>query len=182
MTLGGPPWFTPGYWSVWRQRHASYRGRSPRCGHRRASVPPQDGNSLPDHRPGTVIAGVIEQGTLHMGDELELARTAEDGRTQSRLTRCTGISGISATGHDPTLGAPVGVIVSGLAPHDVQPGGRLQHRWSRLATAASVTLKRANRNADEAAPAGPGKSSQVLRWRPNGSSQARARIQHSLEA
>jgi translation elongation factor EF-Tu-like GTPase len=77
---------------------------------------------------GTVIAGVIEQGTLQAGDELELVQSAEDGRPESRLTRCTGIGGIHATGRDPALGAPIGVLVSDLDPHEVRPGGRLQHR------------------------------------------------------
>ncbi len=77
---------------------------------------------------GTVIAGVIEQGTLRIADELELVQLASSGRAETQLTRCISIEVIAAPGRDPWLGAPVGVLVSDLAPEDVWPGGWLRHR------------------------------------------------------
>ncbi len=45
---------------------------------------------------GTVIAGVIEQGTLRIADELELVQLASSGRAETQLTRCISIEVIAA--------------------------------------------------------------------------------------
>jgi hypothetical protein len=85
---------------------------------------------------GTVITGVIEQGILRVGDELELVQPANDERAESRLTRCIGMGDIRAA--DRPGEAIIGVVVSGLAPHDVRPGGVLQGCPGKAMTAETA--------------------------------------------
>jgi translation elongation factor EF-Tu-like GTPase len=77
---------------------------------------------------GTVVAGVIEQGTVRSGDVLELVKPGDGDRVQADQVRCVSSSAIYAPNRDPSLGALVGVVVKGAEPSDVSAGDVLRAR------------------------------------------------------
>jgi translation elongation factor EF-Tu-like GTPase len=74
---------------------------------------------------GTVIVGVIEQGTLNIGDQLELIQPRSSSTVLLRF-QCTDYGGIRATGRDPVLGAPIGVLGADIDPDLIEPGAVLR--------------------------------------------------------
>jgi elongation factor Tu len=75
---------------------------------------------------GTVVAGVIERGTVRSGDVLELVKPGDADRVQVYQVRCVSSSGIHAPNRDPALDALVGVLVKGVEPSDVSAGDVLR--------------------------------------------------------
>lgn len=78
-------------------------------------------------RPGTVIMGVIQQGTLHIGDHLELIQPDNSDTTVPLQFQCTGIDAAPrATGRDPALGPYIAIMGIGIDPEQVRAGAKLQ--------------------------------------------------------
>jgi translation elongation factor EF-Tu-like GTPase len=80
---------------------------------------------------GTVIAGAIEQGTLHVGDQLELVQPRGLGTAAPLRFQCTGYGDIRAMGRDSVLGAPVGVFGADIDPDLIEPGAKLRAATSK---------------------------------------------------
>jgi translation elongation factor EF-Tu-like GTPase len=74
---------------------------------------------------GTVIVGVIEQGTVHIGNQLELIQPRGSSTVLLRF-QCTGIGLIRATGRDAALGAPIGLMGADIDPDLIEPGAVLR--------------------------------------------------------
>jgi translation elongation factor EF-Tu-like GTPase len=78
-------------------------------------------------RPGTVIMGVIEQGTLRIGDHLELIQPSSPGATLPLRFQCTGFDAAPRVpGRNPALGTLIAIVGVGIEPDAIQPGTRLQ--------------------------------------------------------
>jgi translation elongation factor EF-Tu-like GTPase len=78
-------------------------------------------------RPGTVIMGVIEQGTLRIGDHLELIQPSGLGATSPLRFQCTGFDAAArVSGRNPALGPLIAIVGVGIEPDAIQPGARLQ--------------------------------------------------------
>jgi GTPase len=96
-------------------------------------------------RPGTVITGVIEQGTLHIGDHLELIQPSSAGAAAALRFECTGFDAAPrVTGRDPALEPLIGIVGIGVEPDVIRPGARLQIRRDDLARKPSLGANPAN--------------------------------------
>ena len=72
--------------------------------------------------------GVIEQGTLHIGDQLEVIQPGSAATAAPLRVQCLGFDpAVRVPDRDPALGYPVGVLVGpGIEPDTIPAGAKLQ--------------------------------------------------------
>ena len=76
---------------------------------------------------GTVIVGVIDQGTVPIGDHLDLVQPSGADTTATLRCQCLDASPMSVTGRDPALETPVGILIGpDIEPDAIRPGAKLQ--------------------------------------------------------
>lgn len=77
---------------------------------------------------GTAILGTIEQGILHVGDQLEVIQPGSSGTAPPPRLRCRGYDAAPrAAGRDPALEPLLGVLVGpDIDPDVIKPGAKLR--------------------------------------------------------
>jgi hypothetical protein len=76
---------------------------------------------------GTVVKGVIDQGTLHIGDHLEVIQPGSAATAALRF-QCLGVDPAPrVTGRDPALGYPIAIFIGpDIEPEAIPAGAKLQ--------------------------------------------------------
>ncbi len=77
---------------------------------------------------GTVVMGVIDQGTLHIGDHLEVIKPGSAATAAPLRFQCLGVGPAPRmTGRDPMLGYPIAIFIGpDIEPDAIPAGARLQ--------------------------------------------------------
>jgi hypothetical protein len=75
-------------------------------------------------REGTLVVGQAEQGTITVGDTVELANASGSGSVLTGI--CVGVGGINKPDRDPAAGPLVGVLVDGIQLEAVHAGDSLR--------------------------------------------------------
>jgi hypothetical protein len=74
---------------------------------------------------GTVLVGRFVQGSIHIGDRLELVDSGTADETATQLT-CATYSLLCEVDWDPSRSVLLGVTVHGIEPEQVMPGSILR--------------------------------------------------------
>jgi elongation factor Tu len=77
---------------------------------------------------GTVVMGVIDQGTLHIGDHLEVIQPGGAATAAPLRFQCLGVDPAPrVTGRDPALGYPIAIFIGpDIEPEAIPAGVKLQ--------------------------------------------------------
>jgi len=77
---------------------------------------------------GTAVMGVIDQGTLHIGDHLEVIQPGSAATAAPLRVQCLGVDPAPrVTGRDPALGYPIAILIGpDIEPEAIQAGAKLQ--------------------------------------------------------
>jgi hypothetical protein len=77
---------------------------------------------------GTVVMGVIDQGTVHVGDCVEVIRPGSAATVAPLRFQYRGVDPAPrVTGRDPALGYPIAIFVGpGIEPDAIPAGAKLQ--------------------------------------------------------
>ncbi len=77
---------------------------------------------------GTVVMGVIDQGTLHIGDHLEVIQPGSAATAAPLRFQCLGVDPAPrVTGRDPALGYPIAIFIGpDIEPRAIPAGVKLQ--------------------------------------------------------
>jgi hypothetical protein len=77
---------------------------------------------------GTVVMGVIDQGTLHIGDHLEVIQPGSAATAAPLRFQCRGVDPAPrVTGRDPALGYPIAIFIGpDIEPEAIPAGVKLQ--------------------------------------------------------
>ena len=77
---------------------------------------------------GTVVMGVIEQGTLRIGDHLEMIQPGSAATVAPLRVQCLGVDPAPrVTGRDPALGYPIAILIGpDIEPDAIPAGAKLQ--------------------------------------------------------
>jgi len=77
---------------------------------------------------GTAVMGVIDQGTLHIGDHLEVIQPGSAATAAPLRVQCLGVDPAPrVTGRDPALGYPIAILIGpDIEPDAIPAGAKLQ--------------------------------------------------------
>jgi hypothetical protein len=77
---------------------------------------------------GTVVMGVIDQGTLHIGDHLEVIQPGSAATAAPLRFQCLGVDPAPrVTDRDPALGYPIAIFIGpDIEPDAILAGAKLQ--------------------------------------------------------
>jgi len=77
---------------------------------------------------GTVVMGVIDQGTLRIGDHLEMIQPGSAATVAPLRVQCLGVDPAPrVTGRDPALGYPIAIFIGpDIEPDAIPAGAKLQ--------------------------------------------------------
>jgi hypothetical protein len=77
---------------------------------------------------GTAVIGVIDQGTLHIGDHLEVIQPGSAAAGAPLRFQCLGVDPAPrVTGRDPALGYPIAILIGpDIEPEAIPAGAKLQ--------------------------------------------------------
>ena len=110
--------------------------------------------------------GVIDQGTVHIGDHLDLIQPGSAAAAAPLRVKCLGVDPAPrVTGRDPALGYPIAILIGpDIEPEAIQAGAKLQVAGPLTTVKSSLSRSPRGQPAPQIRPCDrPGRLPQQLR-------------------